>query len=61
MSEKKSRSPGQPVVFLDLHYVQRTIAVGDDELRVEGGRVTATRAVHIKALDALYGLKREGK
>ncbi len=50
-----------PVTYHDQHYVARTIRVGRDELRVANSRITVTDPAHIKALDKLHGLVREGK
>jgi hypothetical protein len=49
----------ESVVFIDLGFKTRVIPVGKDKLHVENGRVTATRPAHIKALDKMYGMKRE--
>lgn len=57
----KQTDPVTPVTYRDLHYTTRTIKVGRDELRFETSRVTVTDPVHIKALDKLYGVIREGE
>lgn len=57
----KQTAPVAPVTYRDLHYTTRTIMVGRDKLRVEHGRITVTDAAHIKALDKMHGLTREGE
>ncbi len=61
MADKTPAPSPAPVTYIDRNYKDRIIKVGRDILRFKNSRVTVTDPVHIKALDKLYGVTREGE